>query len=205
MSKTLIQEGLKALLEDIGPKTSKQSIRPYMKNAVRGLREQQGLNPFSLVNYRDTRDAFDSGEGLRWTDNIDYIELDNPESPTAYKTRYYSSPYYRDVYDNEPNDRKGYNIFNRSEVDKKALERKPGLEIWGRGSVENLTGTPRSLATGPFSSGMSDARNIQAKFGTRNPIDSNLSNIKDRILDTIGHGRDGRIQDSRPFRKVLGK
>ena len=39
MSSRLIQEGLKALLEDIGPKTSKQSIRPYMKNAVRGLRE----------------------------------------------------------------------------------------------------------------------------------------------------------------------
>lgn len=38
MSSRLIQEGLKALLEDIGPKTSKQSIRPYMKNAVRGIR-----------------------------------------------------------------------------------------------------------------------------------------------------------------------
>lgn len=29
---------VKEVFEDIGPKTSKQSIRPYMKNAVRGIR-----------------------------------------------------------------------------------------------------------------------------------------------------------------------
>ena len=51
MSSRLIQEGLKALLEDIGPKTSKQSIRPYMKNAVRGLREAlAGSGPFDSRN-----------------------------------------------------------------------------------------------------------------------------------------------------------
>lgn len=94
-------------------------------------------------------------------------------------------------------------MFNTAKIPPRDPSSPPQIKINYLGldrDPEILTGSPRSLESGPFSRGMSDARNSQANFGTRPKADAFFRNLRDRALHASDYGRAGTAG-----RKVSGK
>jgi len=223
MSRTLIQQGLKALLEQ----------SDYISDFIN---KRGGLPPdnrASVGNWEKDRDtAFDRGKGLEWEPSIDNVTLSKTprlevdhslnykdmgfgRSPSTTKILYQYSPerpgvsLERDApaaakyLGKEVNDNIFKKMFNTAKVPPRDPPFPPKIKINYLGldrDPETLTGSPRSLESGPFSSGMRDARNTQAKFGTRSKADAFFRNLRDRALDASDYGRAGTAR-----RKVTGK
>ena len=222
MSKTLIQEGLKALKEQ------SDYISDFIKN--RG-----GLPPdnrASVSNWQNDRyTAMDRGKGLEWEPSIDNVtlattprlEVDhslnyknmgfgrspkttrilhqyNPERPGVSLER--DAPAAAMSLGKDVNDNIFKKMFNTANVPPRDPPFPPSITVRYLGldrDPETLTGSPRSLESGPFSSGMRDARRIQADQGTRPKADAFFRNLRDRALHASDYGEAGTSR-----RKVSG-
>ena len=214
LSESLIIEGIKALREQSDyisdfinkrgglPPDNRAVVSNWQKDRYTAMDRGKGLEwEPSIDNV-----TLSKTPRLEVDHSLNYKDMGFGRSPSTTRISYQYSPerpgvsLERDApaaakyLGKEVNDNIFKKMFNTAKVPPRDPSSPPSITVRYLGldrDPETLTGSPRSLATGPFSSGMRYARSIQADQGTRPKADAFFRNLRDRALHASDYGKAG--------------